>query len=133
MVVNYTSTPRPSVDAVDRFRGLTVQPNQRHRCEPWNLRPNSFACPDPLRSASRSMAGRCAGGVAGIKPGSFSLSWCFAREEPSDERICPCAWNMHVHSVGYGAATRFWNRCGPVLVQNYNHGNVRGSIEDAMN
>src|SRR6266700_6367225 len=43
---------------------------------------------DPLRSASRSMAGRCAGGVAGIKPGSFSLSWFFAREEPSDERIC---------------------------------------------
>ena len=37
MVVNYTSTPRPSVDAVDRFRGLTVQPNQRHRCEPMEL------------------------------------------------------------------------------------------------
>src|SRR5260370_21123653 len=87
MVVNYTSTPRPSVDAVDRFRGLTVQPNQRHRCEPWNWRPNSFACPDLLRSASRSMAGRCAGWVAGIKPGSFSLSWFFAIEEPSDERI----------------------------------------------
>src|SRR2546426_9084588 len=91
MVVNYTSTPRPSVDAVDRFRGLTVQPNQRHRCEPWNWRPNSFACPDPLRSASRSMAGRCAGGGAGVKPGSFSLLWGFAREEPSEERICPCA------------------------------------------
>src|SRR5260370_41597106 len=87
MVVNYSSTPRPWVDAVDRFRVLTVQPNQRHRCEPWNLRPNSFACPGPLRSASRSMAGRCAGGGAGIKPGSFSLSWVFAREEPNDERI----------------------------------------------
>src|SRR5216684_6795931 len=91
MVVNYTSTPRPSVDAVDRFRSLTVQPDQRHRCEPWNLRPNSFACPDLLRSASRSMAGRCAGGVAGIKPGSFSSSWFFATEEPSDGRICTSA------------------------------------------
>src|SRR5260370_34942881 len=89
MVVNYTSTPRPSVDAVDRFRGLTVQPNQRHRCEPWNLRPNSFACPDPLRSASRSMAGRCAGGGAGVKPGAFFFSWGFAREEPRGEIICP--------------------------------------------
>ncbi len=37
MVVNYTSAPRPSVDSVDRFRVLTVQPNQRHRCEPMEL------------------------------------------------------------------------------------------------
>ncbi len=58
---------------------------------PWNLRPNSFACPDLLRSASRSMAGRCAGWVAGIKPGSFSSSWFFATEGPSDGRICTSA------------------------------------------
>ncbi len=37
MVVNYTSASRPSVDSVDRFRVLTVQPNQRHRCEPMEL------------------------------------------------------------------------------------------------
>ena len=57
----------------------------------WNLRPNSFACPDPLRSASRSMAGRCAGWVAGIKPGSLSSSWFFATEGPCDGRICTSA------------------------------------------
>ncbi len=34
---NNSSAPRPSVDAVDRFRGLTVQPNQRHRCQPMEL------------------------------------------------------------------------------------------------
>src|SRR5713101_3813394 len=53
-----------------------------------NLRRNFFVCPDLFSSASRLMAGGCAGWVAGIKPGSFSLSWFFAREEPSDERIC---------------------------------------------
>ena len=57
----------------------------------WHLRPNSFACPDLLRSASRSMAGRCAGWVAGIKPGFFSSSWFFATEGPSDGRICTSA------------------------------------------
>src|SRR5258708_599756 len=88
MVGHYTSAPRPSIDSVDRSRVLTVQPTRGIDVNQWNLRPNSFACPDLLRSASRSMAGRCAGWVAGIKPGSFSLSWFFAREEPSDERIC---------------------------------------------
>ena len=48
MVVNYTSTPRPWVDAVDRFRGLTVQPNQRHRCEPMELETKFLRLPRPV-------------------------------------------------------------------------------------
>ena len=48
MVVNYTSTPRPSVDAVDRFRGLTVQPNQRHRCELMELETKFLRLPRPV-------------------------------------------------------------------------------------
>ena len=48
MVVNYTSTPRPWVEAVDRFRGLTVQPNQRHRCELMELETKFLRLPRPV-------------------------------------------------------------------------------------
>src|SRR5260370_16138253 len=48
MVVHYTSAPRPSVDSVDRSRVLTVQPNQRHRCEPMELETKFLRLPPPV-------------------------------------------------------------------------------------
>ncbi len=43
----YLCTP-PFVDSVDGFRGLTVEPNQRHRCQPMELETKFFRLSGPV-------------------------------------------------------------------------------------